>query len=262
MNAKARNDMDIDKSEKIKEDFYHLHKIMAHFGWSDIILTHLSARVNAEYFLISPFSLLFEDITVEDLVLADRNGSMGNTQYPINPAGFIIHQAIYENRPEINCIIHTHTDDGVAVSCLDGELLIADQMSFMFNEKIGYHDFSGVELDKAGKESLLKDLGQNNCLILRNHGLLVVGSCIAEAFWHYYYLEKLCRIYIRLLPVLDKIKLVPEDIKNKTYAQHKEFSKFSGLVSGIPGNPELAFSALKKKFSIAEESKIVRACVS
>src|SRR5215467_3785229 len=161
---------------KIEEDFYFLHKFMAYYGWTDIILTHLSARVDSELFLMSPFSVLFEKVERKDLILVDYNGCVqNNIQHPINPAGFVIHQAIYECCPEVGCIIHTHTDDGVAVSCLEGELLLVDQMSLMFHKEIGYHDFEGVVVDGSEKNSLISDLGRKKCLILRNHGLLAVG---------------------------------------------------------------------------------------
>lgn len=241
--------MNDDNIEKIKEDFYILHHIMAEYGWTDVVLTHLSVRINEDLFLISPFSLLFEDVKVEDLVVINLRGEIKNSvKYTVNPAGFLIHSTIYESRQDVGCVIHTHTDHGVAISCLREELLLADQMSFMFHQQIGYHDFNGIATDKSEKESLVKDLGEKKCLILRNHGLLVTGSSIAEAFWNYFYLEKACRIHLSLLPRMQEISIVEDKIKQKTYEQHKKFNHSGGLVPGVPGNPELAFLALKKKF--------------
>ena len=233
----------------LKSDFAFLHQLMAHFEWTDVILTHLSVRVNHELFLFSPFSVLFEDVTADNVVLIDSNGNQPNgIPGLVNPAGLTTHQAIYNNRPDVQCIIHTHTDDGVAASCLPGELLIYDQMSFMFHEEIAYHDFTGINVDFCEQQVIAQDLGNKKCLIMRHHGLLCTGNNIADAFWHYYYLEKLCKINIKLLACRDKMVNVSDKVKNKTKHQHKQFNEGSGLLSNMPGNSELAFSALKKNW--------------
>jgi ribulose-5-phosphate 4-epimerase/fuculose-1-phosphate aldolase len=226
-----------------------LCKIMHKFDWTDLILNHVSAKLASEdaiQYLFNPFGLLYEEVDVLSLIKVAADGTPSpDNAYACNPAGFVIHGAIYEARPDIGCIIHTHTPYGMAVSNLKHGLLCSDQMSMMFHQNIGYHDFEGIAVDEQEKASLVEDLASNSCLILRNHGLLATGRTIEEAFFHYYYLELACKTQILTLSSGQEVNVVPADIKDKTLQQHMQFNHKAGLVNAdYPNNAVLAFEAL------------------
>jgi len=182
------------------------YRLVALYGMSDMIANHISARVPGEEgaFLINPYGLLYEEITASSLIKIDVKGNVlfkpdfGDLNYGVNRAGFVIHGAIHEASHEIDCVIHTHTWPGMAVSSLECGLLPMNQTAMRFL-RIGYHDYAGVVLDTAMQAKLVADLGENNALILRNHGLLTVGKTIADAFLSMYTFENTCRIQIDAL---------------------------------------------------------------
>jgi ribulose-5-phosphate 4-epimerase/fuculose-1-phosphate aldolase len=239
--------MNHEQEQRIK--LASLCKIMHKFEWTDLIFNHVSAKLASEdamQYLFNPFGLLYEEVEASSIIKIGVDGTPSpDDMYACNPAGFVIHSAIYEARPDVGCIIHTHTPYGVALSNLKDGLLCADQMSMLFHQNIGYHDFEGIVVDEYEKASLVADLGNNSCLILRNHGLLATGRTIEEAFFHYYYLELACRTQILTLSSGQEVNIVPVNVKDKTLQQHMEFNRNAGLVNAdYPHNTVLAFEAL------------------
>ena len=176
------------------------YRLVAMFGWDDLVDTHISARVPGpeHHFLINPYGLLFEEITASSLIKVDLYGNqLSESQYSIDPAGFTIHSAIHEVREDAGCVIHLHTLDGVAVSsCADG-LLPLNQIAQYVTHDLAYHDYEGVALDHDERPRLQRDLGTKNHMLLRNHGTLTVGRSVASAFERMYHLERACSIQVR-----------------------------------------------------------------
>jgi ribulose-5-phosphate 4-epimerase/fuculose-1-phosphate aldolase len=180
-------------------DLAAAYRLVALFGWDDLVFTHISARVpgEPEHFLINPYGLFFEEITASSLVKVDEHGNkVMPSPYEVNPAGFVIHSAVHEGRPEVNCVLHTHTLHGVAVSAQKRGLLALSQQSTFPLSSIAYHDYEGVALRDDEKPRLVRDLGTANNLILRNHGILTCGRTVAEAFQAMYTIESACRMQI------------------------------------------------------------------
>ena len=175
------------------------YRLVAHFGWDDLIFTHISARVPNEghHFLINPYGFLFDEITASSLVKIDLEGNIvSETEHFINPAGFTIHSAIHEAREDAICVLHTHSLHGTAVSTQKEGLLPISQQSLFPLSSLGYHNYEGIALNEEEKPRLVADLGTNNFMILRNHGLLTVGASVADAFLNMYVLESACRVQI------------------------------------------------------------------
>jgi ribulose-5-phosphate 4-epimerase/fuculose-1-phosphate aldolase len=184
---------------QLRCDLAAAYRLVAAYGWSDLVFTHISARMpGADHtFLINPYGLLFEEITASSLVHIDQQGQpLRDTPFPVNRAGFVIHSAIHAARDDAHCVLHTHTRAGVAVSAQrDGVLPISQQSTFVLSS-LAYHDYEGVALRDDEKPRLQKDLGEATFLMLRNHGLLTVGSSIADAFLSMYLFETTCQIQL------------------------------------------------------------------
>jgi ribulose-5-phosphate 4-epimerase/fuculose-1-phosphate aldolase len=175
------------------------YRLVAHFGWDDLIFTHISARVPgaAHHFLINPYGFLFDEITASSLVKIDIDGNVvSETEHFINPAGFTIHSAVHAARADAVCVMHTHSRYGTAVSAQKDGLLPLSQQSLFPLSGLSYHNYEGIALNEEEKPRLVADLGANNFMILRNHGLLTVGKSVADAFLYMYVLEAACRIQI------------------------------------------------------------------
>jgi len=191
------------------------YRLIAHFGMDDLIYTHISARVpgGAGHFLINPYGLMFHEITASSLVKIDYDGNIvEGTGYPVNKAGFVIHSAVHMAKPEVNCVLHTHTRAGIAVSCLDEGMLHINQHSAMFYNRVAYHDYEGVALDLDERTRLVRDLGDKPAMVLRNHGLLTTGRTAPEAFMLMYYLEQSCRIQIDLMATGRKLTRLSDNV--------------------------------------------------
>lgn len=176
-----------------------VYRLVALYGWDDLIFTHISARVSDEegHFLINPYGFLFEEITASSLVKVNLQGEIvSETTNFINPAGFTIHSAVHEARHDVGCVLHTHSLYGVAVSAQKDGLLPISQTSLFPQMGLAYHNYEGVALNADEKPRLVADLGANNFMILRNHGLLTCGKTMAEAFLAMYMLEAACRMQI------------------------------------------------------------------
>ena len=187
--------------QELREDLAAAYRLIALYGMTDLVFTHLSVRVPGEghRFLVNPYGLLFEEITASSLVLVDADGAPRQpTSWPVNPAGFVIHSAVHIGAPYANCVMHTHTLAGMAVAAQKGGLLPLNQMMMEFMGRVAIHDYEGVADDDnlSERERLVQDLGDKPAMILRNHGLLTVGHTVAEAFYWMWYLEQSCRIQI------------------------------------------------------------------
>ncbi len=180
-------------------DLAAAYRLVAAYGWSDLVFTHISARLPGpeHHFLINPYGLMFDEITASSLVRVDQDcNKLSNSPFPVNPAGFVIHSAIHAVREDAGCVLHTHSRAGVAVSAQKcGVLPISQQSTFVLGS-LAYHAYEGVALRDEEKPRLQADLGTANYLMLRNHGLLTVGRTIAEAFLNMYIFEATCRIQL------------------------------------------------------------------
>ena len=202
------------------------YRLIAHFGMDDLIYTHISARVpeSPGHFLINPYGMLFHEITASSLVKIDYDGNtVEPAQNPVNYAGFVIHSAIHAARPDVNCVLHTHTRAGVAVSCLKGGLMSLNQFSAPYYNRVGYHDYEGVATNLDERQRLVRDLGEARVLVLRNHGLLTAGRSVPEAFQLMYYLEQSCRVQMDLMASRGSINALSHEVSEHTARQCEGF---------------------------------------
>jgi ribulose-5-phosphate 4-epimerase/fuculose-1-phosphate aldolase len=219
--------------EKARKNLAAVYRLVHHFGWDDTIFTHISAKISGtEEFLINEFGLLFNEVTADNLVKVDINGTVISGGI-INPAGFVIHSAIHEARPEVSCIVHTHTRDGVAVSADRRGLMPISQQAGIVKQSLAYHDYFGIATDTNEREWLQKDLQDKKFMILRNHGLLTVGNSIPEAFMNMYILQQACEIQTRV-NIEHSLLITPEVLS--TFNQRK--------ADMFPGGPKLFWKAL------------------
>lgn len=184
---------------QLRVDLAACYRLVALYGWSDLVFTHISARVPGpeHHFLINPYGLMFDEITASSLVKVDQQcNKVIDSPYHVNPAGFVIHSAVHAARPDAQCVLHTHTRAGVAVSAQQCGILPISQQSTFVLASLAYHDYEGVAFREDEKPRLQADLGRANFLVLRNHGLLVVGKSIADAFLSMYTFEATCNIQI------------------------------------------------------------------
>lgn len=184
---------------ELRRELAAVYRLVAHFGMTDLIFTHISLRIPGpeHHFLINPYGLFFEEITASSLVKVDLDGRpVSPTPSPVNPAGFVIHSAVHSARPDAMCVLHTHTKAGVGVAAQAGGLLPISQHALEFYERVGYHDYEGVALNRDEQRRLVADLGSHPALILRNHGLLTVGRTAGKALLRMLNLERACQIQI------------------------------------------------------------------
>jgi ribulose-5-phosphate 4-epimerase/fuculose-1-phosphate aldolase len=196
-------------------DLAAAYRLVALFKWDDLVFTHISARVpgTEDQFLINPYGMMFDEITASSLVKIDLAGNkLDDSPFPVNPAGFTIHSAVHAVRHDAQCVLHTHTLNGVAVSAQRQGVLPISQQSIFVLSSLGYHDYEGVALRDDEKPRLVRDLGTNNYLMLRNHGLLTVGPTIAEAFLAMYVFESVCAIQVRAQGGGELIEVNPQII--------------------------------------------------
>lgn len=187
---------------KIRVDLAAAYRLIAHFGWDDLIFTHLSARVPGpeHHFLLNPYNLMFEEITASSLVKVDVKGMpVGETPFITNPAGFTIHSALHMAREDAHAVMHLHTPNGQAVSAHAEGLLPLTQTAMLVRDDIAYHEYEGVAVDLDERERLVADMGEKGAMILRNHGTLAVGATVGEAFLKIYFLERACEAQVKAL---------------------------------------------------------------
>ncbi|MBV8131015.1 MAG: class II aldolase/adducin family protein [Alphaproteobacteria bacterium] len=193
----------IDPEEwKVRVDLAACYRLIAHFGWDDLILTHNSARVpgTTDQILINPMGLMFNEITASNLLKVDLGGNLVEpSEYEPIYAGIVIHGAIYLGRPDVQCVIHTHTEADIAVGALEEGLLPLSQWAMRFYNRLGYHDYEGVSLDLDERERLRQSIGSHPVLVLRNHGLLATGRNVAEAFSLAYHFERSAEAQLKIM---------------------------------------------------------------
>ena len=216
---------------QLRCDLAACYRLVASYGWSDLVFTHISARMPGpeHRFLINPYGMLFEEITASSLIVVDQQGNkLTESPFPVNPAGFVIHSAIHAVRDDAQCVLHTHTRAGVAVSAQKSGVLPISQQSTFVLASLAYHDYEGVALRDDEKPRLQADLGHANFLMLRNHGLLTVGTSIADAFLHMYIFEATCSIQIAAQAGGDLTKVDPQIVEGIADSTHKQTSGMGG----------------------------------
>ena len=184
---------------QLRLDLAAAYRLVALYGWSDLVFTHISARIPGpeHHFLINPYGLMFDEITASSLVKVDQHcNKLSASPFPVNPAGFTIHSAVHAAREDAGCVLHTHTRAGVGVSAQKAGVLPISQQSTFVLASLAYHDYEGVAFREEEKPRLQADLGNKNFLMLRNHGLLTVGRSIADAFLNMYIFETTCQIQL------------------------------------------------------------------
>lgn len=224
MQAILKNTDDVRKSItdeewEVRRDLAALYRLVAMFGWDDLIFTHITAKVpNENHFLINPYGMSFEEITASSLVKIDIHGrKVDDSPYEINPAGFIIHSCIHAARNDAKCVLHTHSLNGVAVSAQKQGLLPLSQFSYVAHTSLAYHDFEGFALDPDEQSRLVRDLGDKNYFILRNHGLLTVGSSIPLAFLNMHRLEAACTVQVRAQG--GQLNFIPDEVQARAHTE-------------------------------------------
>ena len=227
---------------QVRVDLAAAYRLVADFGWDDLVFTHISARVPGpeHHFLINPFGMMFGEITASSLVKVDLEGNIVmDSEYHINPAGFTIHSAVHAAREDALCVMHLHTDCGIAVSAQESGLLPISQQALFVLASLGYHDYEGLALNDDEKPRLVGDLGNKTFLILRNHGLLTVGQSVADAFLSMFLLERACRIQILAQSGGGKLISIPAEVLAQIPAQEAVVTK--------GGRGQLAWPGLLRK---------------
>ena len=206
-------------------DLAACYRLVDYYDMSDLTGTHISARVPGEddAFLINPYGLFFDEITASSLVKVNLDGEiLSETEYRINAAGYTIHSAVHGARHDVQCVLHTHTRAGMAVSALKCGLLPLSQHSARFIDNIGYHDYEGIATNLDERERLVRDLGETNMtMILHNHGLLTCGRNIPEAFWYIHKLEKACQAQIDGMAAGAKAEEITPTVQDHTSTMFK-----------------------------------------
>ena len=182
-------------------DLAACYRLVDLYGWTDLFGTHLSLRIpGTEHFLLNPYGMLFGEITASSLIKVDQDGNtIGESDFPINPAGFTIHSAVHMSSDKMNAVMHTHTRAGNAVASMKEGLLPLNQKALLIHAAVTYHDYESVALDHSERERIVNDLGDGRVMVLRNHGLLTVGETIAEAFFWMYRMETACQYQVDAL---------------------------------------------------------------
>ncbi len=204
------------------------YRLFAHLGWAEMIFNHITLRVPGDepQFLINPYGLHYTEVTARNLVKIDLAGNViGESAYPINPAGFVIHSAIHANRHDAHCIVHTHTTAGIAVASKQQGLTYDNFYAAQFWGRVAYHDFEGITTDVAEQQRLVASLGEKDVLILRNHGLLVVGASVPETFIESWSLQRACEVQVAAAAMPGPNVPIPEAVLRAIPAQRKPMQK-------------------------------------
>jgi ribulose-5-phosphate 4-epimerase/fuculose-1-phosphate aldolase len=230
-------------------DLAACYRLVAMFGWDDLIFTHISARVSGpeHHFLINPYGMMFGEITASSLVKVDLEGKkVLDSPYDINPAGFTIHSAVHAAREDAKCVLHVHSVNGVAVSAQENGVLPLSQHSMFVLSSLAYHDYEGLALEEDEKPRLVRDLGNKRFLMLRNHGLLTVGRSVAEAFVAMYFFEATCMMQVRAQSGGQRLRHISEQIGDGAQEQWEVVTRGAG--------GGLAWPALLRKLERTDSS--------
>ena len=202
-----------DEEWAIRVDLAAAYRLVAYYGWDDLIFTHLSARIPGpeHHFLLNPYQLMFEEVTASSLVKVDVDGNpVDPTPFITNPAGFTIHSAIHMARDDAQAVMHLHTPAGQAVSAHEDGLLPLTQTAMLIRGDLAFHDYEGVAVDLDERQRIVADLGDKGAMLLRNHGTLAVGGNVGECFVKMYFIERACQAQIMALSAGDKLSRPPQ----------------------------------------------------
>ena len=212
------------------------YRLVEHFEWNESIYGHLTVRVPGpeRHFLINPYGLRYGEVTASNLVKIALSGEIaGRSEWPVNAAGFAIHGAIHKAAPDAHCVMHTHSPAGMAVAALECGLLPISMDATLFHGTVGYHEYEGAVVSEDEKTRLVRDLGRNRALILRNHGLVTVGRTIPEAFLYLHKLETACKTQVDALAMNAALVHVPEDVCEKSLREFDDFSRHVGDIGTL-----------------------------
>jgi ribulose-5-phosphate 4-epimerase/fuculose-1-phosphate aldolase len=211
-----------DEEQAAREELAGVYRLFAVLGWHELIYNHITVRVPGRHdaFLINPFGLMYREVTASNLVKIDTEGQkLDASPWGVNPAGFIVHRAVHMNRADAHCVMHTHTTAGLAVACQEEGLRPISFPAVFYTDRLSYHDFEGITLDTDECDRLARDLGPNNAMILRNHGLLTCGATVADAFAELYHLQRACEVQVAAMAGGAAIRVPPVEIARRAAAQ-------------------------------------------
>lgn len=226
---------------ELRQQLAAAYRIFDHLGWCELIYGHISLRVPGpdHHFLINPYGLRYDEMTASSLVKIDLDGNLVEpSDYPFNPAGFVIHSAVHEHRENAHCVMHTHTRSGMAIAALECGLLPISMNAMSFHGRVAYHDYEGSTLLLEERENLARDLGSADAFILRNHGLLTIGQTVAEAFLYLYRLERACQVQLDAMACGSPLIHPPAAAIERSVAQMREFAQCAADIG------QLEFDAL------------------
>jgi len=236
---------------QVRVDLAAAYRLVALYGWDDLIFTHLSAKVPGpdKHFLINPYDMMFDEITASSLVKIDVEGHpVVPTSHPVNPAGFTIHSALHMNCPDAHAVMHLHTPAGQAVSAMAEGLLDHTQTAMVAKSDLAYHEYEGIATDLEERERLVEDMGDKHYMILRNHGTLAIGGSVAECFLRLYFLERACDAQVKMLAAgRENLHTPPQGTPEKVRGQTSDES------TAIVAN-QLAWPALLRKLDRIDPS--------
>ncbi|MEX0582552.1 MAG: class II aldolase/adducin family protein [Sneathiella sp.] len=230
-----------DAEWQVRIDLAAAYRLVALYGWDDLIFTHISARLPGKdnHFLINPYGMMFEEITASSLVKIDMNGEIvGESEYKVNPAGFTIHSAVHEVRHDAGCVMHLHTAAGTAVATQEEGLMPLNQTALVIREQLAYHEYEGIALNHDERPRLQKDLGDKKLMLLWNHGTLALGETVADAFLGMYFPERACEMQVASLAGGKKLHYPTDTVKQVT-ADHGKH--------GLTAVSGMAWKALLRK---------------
>ena len=226
-----------DEEWAIRVDLAAAYRLVAYYGWDDLIFTHLSARIPGpeHHFLLNPYQLMFEEVTASSLVKVDVHGNpVEPTPFITNPAGFTIHSAVHMAREDAQAVMHLHTPAGQAVSAHEDGLLPLTQTAMLVRGDLAYHDYEGVAVDLSERERIVADLGTKGAMLLRNHGTMAVGGNVGECFVKLYFIERACQAQIMALTAGDKVSGPPQGAAELAGEQGATGLKFAANLLAWP----------------------------
>ncbi len=198
------------------------YRLFGRLGWHEMIYNHITLRVpgTEDQFLINPFGLMYREVTASNLVRIDTEGRvLDGSAHGVNPAGFIVHRSVHMARADAHCVMHTHTTAGLAVACQEEGLLPISFPAVFYTDRLAYHDFEGITLERAECARLAESLGTRNAMILRNHGLLTCGPSVADAFAELYHLQRACEVQVAALAGGRPLRTPPVEVARRAAAQ-------------------------------------------
>lgn len=214
-----------DAEWQVRVDLAAFYRLVHHYGMSMLVFNHITARVPGpqHHILINEYGLAYDEITPSNLVKIDLDGKVVDEgEHEVNLAGYIIHSCVHRARKDVNCVVHTHSRAGVAVSCLKEGLIPLNQEGMMFYGRVAYHDYEGLAVYEDEQKRLVASLGDKEVMILRNHGLLATGRSVAEAFRRIYYLEIACRLQLDVMATGRPFAPPPAEVCEHTHRQFED----------------------------------------